>query len=391
MTGINGIYSIYKDGQLVSRTQNLITNKGKSAILQYLASGTAEWASVIGIGAYSTAAAVTDDKLYYEITRTPIMSKYPVDSVTASVSASGSIGSSSLTLASTSSAGLGYAISGAGVSSSATVTISNIVGNVAYLSHPLESTFSGSTVELKSAKSIRFRSRLPEGIVCRIYEIGLFNSDILSVANRFEEKILTNFDESVESFGWSSGSAITSYASYSPRLGGQMLKVRPASGASVTTTLAEGGTATAIGTASSLGGILSIPTSGYSASSDTGKLLIYSSASGASVTVLGQDNTTGTTTNTITILQETAVPAGGPWLLETQVLKGSTYNDNLSKIEIRARSSASVDLYLDSLKFSFASNPSDLSGLVSRSVLTTPISKAAEENVEIEYEIFLFP
>lgn len=170
-----------------------------------------------------------------------------------------------------------------------------------------------------------------------------------------------------------------------------MLKVRPASGASVTTTLAEGGTATAIGTASSLGGILSIPTSGYSASSDTGKLLIYSSASGASVTVLGQDNTTGTTTNTITILQETAVPAGGPWLLETQVLKGSTYNDNLSKIEIRARSSASVDLYLDSLKFSFASNPSDLSGLVSRSVLTTPISKAAEENVEIEYEIFLFP
>lgn len=392
MTGITGTYTIYKNDVMVSKSNNIITEIGKSAILQYLAAGVAEWSSIIGVGAYNTAPQITDKKLYYEITRVPILSKYPVESITASVSASGAVGSSSITLASTSSAGRGYAISGAGVSSSVTVTISNISGNIAYLSHPIESTFTGSTVVIKSPRSIRFRARLPEGVECIIYEIGMFNSSKFSTSSRFEDKIITNFDEDLGPFGWSSGSSVTSFASYTPRLGGTLLKLRPASGASVTATLAEtSGVATSVGSASSLPGALSIPTVGYSASNDTGKLLVYSSASGASITVVGQDNSTGVTTNTITILQNTAVPAGGPWIIETQIIKGSTYNDYLSKIEIRARSSASVDLYLDSLKFSFANTTSTFEGLVSRSVLPSPIIKGAEENLEIEYEIFLFP
>jgi hypothetical protein len=171
-----------------------------------------------------------------------------------------------------------------------------------------------------------------------------------------------------------------------------MLKISPVSGTPASAVLGDpSASPVSIGLLSSNVGNLSLSTVGFSSSYDTAKLLVYATASGASITVTGQDNTTNSTTNDIILISKSAVPAGGPTVVETQILKDSSYNDILTKIQVSASSSASVDLYLDSLKLSKTENLSIYSGMVSRSVLSTPISKAAAETIDIEYELLLFP
>ena len=390
---INGIYNIYKNNELIATSPNLITNNGKSIILQYLANSVADWSSFIATGAFGTAASVSDYKLYYEIARVPILTKFPVDSISLSVTSSGTINSTSITVSSSSGISLGYSVSGTGVTSSATVTTTKINGNTIVLSHPIETTFSASSLTFNSAKSIKFRSRIPQGIECIIYELGMFNGSNLTNETSFDGKILTNFSEDISFGSWSSGSSVSSASTaYYPRLGTSLLKLNSTFSSSALAIYGDSSSSiVSTGNLNSNYGILSVETVRYSSSYDTGKLVVYSSASGASVTIVGQDNTTGTTTNNVTIIQKTAIPAGGPWIIETPIIKNSTYNDVLSKFEVRVTSASPVDVYLDSLKFSQTESVSVFSGLVSRSVLSTPIQKAAEEEIEIEYEIFLFP
>ena len=389
---VQGRYNIYKNGKLEYVSPNLITENGKSILLQYLAGTIQNWSSYISVGAYNTTASTSDYKLYYEITRLPILYSTPFDSTTSLVTSSGTVGSTSVTVSSSSALGLGYSVSGAGISSSATTTITGISGTRVNISHPVETTFSASTLTFKSAKSIKFRSRINSGEQFSIYELGVTNENTPLAPNEFDYKIITNFTEDVASYGWSSGSSTSSATSYSPRLGGEMLKITATTTGASAALGDRSSTVYQIGSTNSAAGSLLIDTSGYSASYDTAKLLIYASASGASITVTGQDTTTGLTTNTITLIPKTSVSSGGPYIIESIISKGSTYNDILSKIQVSAStSSGSVDLYLDSLKFSKTEDLSVYSGLISRSVLSTPILKAAEETIEIEYELFLFP
>lgn len=394
---LSGRYNIYKNDELVYQSPNLITDNGKSIILQYLAGTINNWASYIGIGAMNTTASTSDSKLYYEISRLPILNSVPTDSSTYFVAASGTAASNSITVSSSTSLSIGYSASGGGLASSITPTITSISGNTVYLSHPVQTTFSGSQVKFKSVKSIRFRSRIEPGYACIIYELGTFNNNRLSAQTSVDAKILTNFDEDVIYGGWSGGItasyAAVSGASYYPRLGSKMLKLNASAGYPASAVFADtSASPISIGNTLSTIGTLNISTNAFSASYDTAKLLIYTSASGASVTVKGQDTTSGLSTNDITFIPKTSVASGGPYVLESQILKGILYNDNLSKIEISASvSSGSVDVYFDSLKLSQTEDLSIYSGMVSRSVLPTPISKSVEETIDIEYELFLFP
>ena len=388
-----GKYNLYKNNELIYESPNLITENGKSIILQYLAGNITNWASFIGVGAMGTTATTSDSKLYYEITRLPVANSVASDSTTYSVTASGTAGTSSITVSSSTSLALGFSASGGGLSSSITSTITSVSATKVNLSYPVETTFSGSTIAFKNPKSVRFTSRLEPGFACQIYELGMFNNNKLQSENSTDQKIITNFSEEVSLTGWSGGTSASALgASYTPRLGTAMLKISPVSGTPASAVLGDQvANPQSIGLATSNSGNLSIDTIPFSSSYDTAKILLYATASGASITITGQDNTSNLTTNDIVLISKSVVPAGGPTVIETLISKDSTYNDILSKIQISASSSASVDIYLDSLKLSSTEDLSIYTGMVSRSVLSTPISKAVEETIDIEYELFLFP
>lgn len=64
-----GQYRIYKNGELVVVTNNLITTAGKKIILRYLAGETGSWGGAIAVGSNSTAASASDTKLKSEFGR----------------------------------------------------------------------------------------------------------------------------------------------------------------------------------------------------------------------------------------------------------------------------------------------------------------------------------
>jgi hypothetical protein len=230
-------------------------------------------------------------------------------------------------------------------------------------------------------------------VACQIYELGLFNNSKNINQGTIDNQILTNFDERVSISGWSGGTSASALgASYTPRAGELMLKLSPVSGTPASAVLGESVVSpVAVGNSTSNYGDLAIDITPFAASYDTAKILVYATGAGASITVTGQDTTTGLTTNTITLIPRTAVPSGGPTLIESTISKGSTFNNTLSKIQVSASSSGTVDVYLDSLKLSKTEDLSIYTGMVSRSALSSPITKAAAETIDIEYEIFLFP
>lgn len=387
---MHGIYRIYKNNELVSESKNLITSNGKNIIHEYLAGTIGDWASTIGIGAYNTTAATTDYKLNYEITRLPITGRYPVDSTIVSTTVSGSSGAYTVGVSSSTGLAVGYALAGTGIRSDATVVITGISGSTVTLSHSNASAVSG-TGTFRSPKSVKLKATVPKELGCIIYELGIFTTNRNTGNAEYDDKILSNFDESIDSTGWTSGSSISSYSLYSPRLASKTVAVT-ASTTSQSIVIGYDNNTIPIGTASSPAGRLSINTAMFSNNYDTAKMLLYSTGT-ASITIKAQDDTTITTaspTNYVTLFSNVSV-ASGVNLIESTISKGTYYNDNLSKIEISyITPSGSVRIDFDSLKFSSNNSYFTYYGLVSRSVLNTPITKTSDETVDIEYEIYLY-
>jgi hypothetical protein len=388
---MHGIYRVYKNDEMISESNNLITSNGKDVIHQYMAGIIEDWASSIAVGAYNTAATINDYKLNYEISRFAITTRSPINSIITSTTISGSAGSTQVVVGSSAGLSVGQSLTGTGINSSATVSIVSISGASLTMSHPNTASMSGATGYFKTPKSVKFKATIPEGIDCIIYELGVFTNAINQTPDLFEDKILTNFDEDVSNLGWTGGTSTSTYALYSPRLSNKTLNVA-VSTSSQRVVLGSTSSSIAIGSASSPAGSLEIDTQRFSNNFDTAKLLVYSTGT-ASITVKGQDTSTITSSspdNAITLISNAGVSAGVNFL-EGTISKGSLYNDILSKLEISyICPSGSVALYFDSLKFSHSNNFNIYHGLVSRSVLPSPIIKAAQESVDIEYEIYLY-
>jgi len=386
-----GVYRVYKDGEMISESNNLITSNGKDVIHQYMAGIIQDWASSIAVGAYDTAATINDYKLKYEISRFGITTRSPINSVITTTTASGSSGSTQVVVGSSAGLSVGQSLTATGINSSATVTIVAISGASLTMSHPNTASMSGVTAYFKTPKSVKFKATIPDGISCIIYELGIFTNIVGQNPELFEDKIITNFDEEVSNLGWTGGTSTSNYSSYSPRLSNKTLNVT-ATTSSQRIVLGSTSSSIAIGSASSPAGSLEFGTQIFSNNFDTAKILVYSTGT-ASITVKGQDTATITSAspdNAITFISNASVAAGLN-LLEGTISKGSLYNDTLSKLEISyVCGSGSVGLYFDSLKFSHSGNFNIYHGLVSRSVLPTPIVKTAQESVDIEYEIYLY-
>lgn len=77
---MRGVYRIYREGELVAEQENLLTTEGKFAILRFLAEQGGTLAGAICVGVGTTAAAVTDRLLEFEVARgdvTVVSPDYP--------------------------------------------------------------------------------------------------------------------------------------------------------------------------------------------------------------------------------------------------------------------------------------------------------------------------
>ena len=66
---MRGTYRIYSEGELIAEQENLLTTEGKFAILRFLAEQGGTVAGAICVGVGTTAAAVTDKQLEFEVVR----------------------------------------------------------------------------------------------------------------------------------------------------------------------------------------------------------------------------------------------------------------------------------------------------------------------------------
>jgi hypothetical protein len=72
---LKGTYVFKQNGVEVGRSENIVTNNGKTAILQYLTNSSVEWASTIAVGAIPTTPTVSDLSLAYEVSRAAVTLK----------------------------------------------------------------------------------------------------------------------------------------------------------------------------------------------------------------------------------------------------------------------------------------------------------------------------
>lgn len=72
---LKGTYIFKQNGIEIGRSENIITNSGKKAILKYLSNSISDWASSISVGAIPTAASASDATLYYETARSAVTMK----------------------------------------------------------------------------------------------------------------------------------------------------------------------------------------------------------------------------------------------------------------------------------------------------------------------------
>lgn len=66
---MRGTYRFYQDGELIAEQDNLITTEGKKAILRYLAGHSGAFVRSLAVGTGTTAAALADTKLLFEVAR----------------------------------------------------------------------------------------------------------------------------------------------------------------------------------------------------------------------------------------------------------------------------------------------------------------------------------
>lgn len=72
---MKGIYRVYKKGELISESKNLITTLGQQQILQYLAGLNTSWGDYIAAGTGASTPSLTDTSLNFEFVRGPVIAK----------------------------------------------------------------------------------------------------------------------------------------------------------------------------------------------------------------------------------------------------------------------------------------------------------------------------
>lgn len=223
--------------------------------------------------------------------------------------------------------------------------------------------------------SVVYKTTIPQDVVAQIYEIGLYPSNRSSI-NNFDSKFLSDFDNVLD---WSTSAGInplTTTSNY--RIGGNLLRM----------------SATASSSTEYKSTIQALDLSGYSeadsirlaynredANLSTIKVRLYSEAS--------------------KYYEVTITPtAGTGYKLSSNILLSSVFsgatspapditNINQIGIVVTATAGGTTTVGLDGLRINDEDTFDPVFGLISRSHLSTPISKVAGRQVDVEYRLDL--
>jgi len=223
--------------------------------------------------------------------------------------------------------------------------------------------------------SVVYKTTIPQDVVGQLYEVGLYPSNRSSV-NNFDSKFITDFDDLLD---WEDSSAINPLLTTSNyRIGGNLLRM-------------------SANTSSSKEYKASIPTldlSGYS-EADSIKLAYYrEDANLTNIKLRLYSENTKYYEVTVTPTSGTGYKISSDILFST-LLAGATYpapditNINQIGIVVTAGSGGSTTVGLDGLRVNDEDTFDPIFGLISRSVLATPISKVAGRQVDVEYRLDL--
>lgn len=388
---MKGVYKLFKDGVEVAKSDNIITEFGKDAIIKYLCGAIPSWGDALSIGINDTATTSSDTSLSLEVSREKVFLQSPSIHQEIATSVSGSSGAYTISVTKSSISGftndisIGMAVSGTGIASGAIVT--GISGTSTYtvtLSKANTGSVSGNATF--TSRKIILRASVPSDVSAYIYETGLYTSVSSLIAGGYDSNIITAFDEGIisgDTSTWLTGTGVTSTVS------------SPASTSRIGTGNIEvtAGNSTILGsdtTSPTTPGNIFVDLSGYSLN-DTAKILVHAK-SGSS--------TSGSFT--ITMYDDQSTPASiswtesGNWTSGTSYFKSKkfsawtavsgTFNYNVSAIKI---ATTGVNFAFDVLSVDNTDPTETTYGLVSRSVLSSPISKKSGENLDIQYELML--
>jgi hypothetical protein len=302
---LKGTYVFKQDGIEIGRSENIVTTNGKTAILQYLCGSVSEWASSIAVGAMAspvspatTAPALTDLTLAYEIARSAVTLK---------------------------------------------------------------------SFQVGSPNLLIVKGTLDASVSANIYEVGVFPITTSSIFGTRDTLILDDFSATAN---WtpSSNYTVNAYAaqnSLSPRIGLNSLNL------SANTTTTNTSFFTSLSSYSNLDSLNVLANVG-SASQGTLNVILKDS-NGVSVTIPYTFN--GSVSSGYQILTAN---------LPSNIGSLATINS----IALQTVGSSS-SITVDAIRVSVLGEVTNSAGLISRSVLTTPIAKIYGIPLDIEYYLQL--
>lgn len=223
--------------------------------------------------------------------------------------------------------------------------------------------------------SIVYKTTIPQDVIGQIYEVGLYPSNRSSV-NNFDSKFISDFDDLLD---WEDSSQVNPLVTTSNyRIGGNLLRM------SANTNSSKEYKAS----------ISSLDLSGYS-EADSIKLAYYrEDANLSTIKVRLYSEASKYYEVTVTPTAGTGYKISSDILFST-LLSGATSpapditNINEIGIVVTAGAGGSTTVGLDGLRLNDEDTFDPIFGLISRSHLTTPISKVAGRQVDVEYRLDL--
>lgn len=223
--------------------------------------------------------------------------------------------------------------------------------------------------------SVVYKTTVPQDVVGNIYEVGLYPSTRSSV-NNFDSKFITDFDSITDWEDSSNNNPLLTTSNY--RIGGNLLRMYT----NASTSKEYKAT------------IPKLDLSGYS-TADTLKIAYYrEDANLSTIKVRLYSEDTKYYEVTITPSAGTGYKISSDILLST-VFAGATSpapdNTNINQVGIIVTAGAGGNAYvgLDGLRINDEDTFDPIFGLISRSVLGSPITKVAGRQVDVEYRLDL--
>lgn len=275
----------------------------------------------------------------------------------------------------------GMSASGTNISSSSIVTAVDLSTRVLTLSHANTGTVSSAATTFTLRKII-LKTELDTTLVTNIKEIGVASGNFSNSDGMYSKDLITRFDEGVSltnALSWYSATTLpTNYTTLSD-VGVSSLQL-------TTNAYAVLGSSNATPTAP---GVLNDIISNYDRT-DKIKLSVYNptgSTITTAISVIFYD--TQNTVQTLTwSVGSQGYTAGSTTILSaslSSLVDSGSFNYTISAIKI----TGAANLVFHSLKIDQTSRVNSGDSILSRTVLTTPVSKAAGDSLEVQYELIL--